>query len=142
MKPINPTEIPWFDEKLFIEGVECARRNFFSIFFSQVLALFYGSLYKPITGYIIKSGHFNNPEKALQRILRSPLAVDSWFSSDMLNGNSQGIKPYKRDRKLHSHYWKSLESKRLPSLEEIGGSAQISDLTKISQKSVQGIGST
>jgi len=65
-------EVEWFNERLFLEGIGFAKRNIFSIFFNQILGLFFGYMYKPGTG--LKP----EPKEALKRIARMDRRV-SWI---------------------------------------------------------------
>jgi len=58
---VDIKKVPWFNEKLFHEGIGFAKRNIFSLFFNLVMMLFFGYLYKPMANHLLKSGHFTKP---------------------------------------------------------------------------------
>jgi len=91
---VDIKKVPWFNEKLFLDGVAFAKRNVFSIFFHLVMMLFFGYLYKPMANHLLKSGHFTKPTEAFKRIVRSGRALRDWFDPKIKYQDSPGWKTF------------------------------------------------
>jgi len=136
---VDIKKVPWFNEKLFLEGIAFAKRNIFSIFFNLVMMLFFGYLYKPMANHLLKSGHFTKPAEALKRIVRTGRALRDWFDPKIKYQDSQGWKTFQRVRKLHLYYIETAKSKAVPCLTQLDCSKKTIELTQLIKSQMEQI---
>jgi len=127
---VDKQKVPWFNDKLFLEGVAFAKRNMFSIFFNLVM-LFLGYLYKPMASHLLKSGHFTKPTEALKRINRTLRAVRDWFDPKITYMKTHKDGKHFRVRKLYLYFIEASTSKSVPSLTQLGCSKKTMELTQL-----------
>ncbi|XP_034248549.1 uncharacterized protein LOC117649690 [Thrips palmi] len=98
----------WFDEKLFLEGQRCARRNFLGVTVASLLGIFLEYSFADGMDPLISTSKSDTPETAGSRYLNTISKFLSWYSSDPFDPQSRAYKSLLGVRRAHARVRKDL----------------------------------